>query len=408
MVSNHRDVGSTATRRKACNWGATGRVSFPMLESMLSSPTAASDLDPDGSREAQPLPLPAHEFVLTVTARPGEGVAAVFSRLATALRERDATVLKLMVYGSLAAHEEGVKMMRRHLGAIDWPVTWVEGASCDGSPLAGVQAFAIAGADLQRIVLDGRVVGSVFEDGGARHCLLGGLGPTDPTQRRATQAHQTFEHLETALAQAGFTLADVARTWFFNDDILAWYDDFNRVRTAHYAKTLFRSGSLPASTGVAGGNPAGAAGVMGAWAVQPLEGATRVEEVASPLQCPAPAYGSSFSRAIEIASGGRRRLLISGTASIAPGGETLWPGDPRKQIELTMEVIAAILRSREMEFGDVTRATAYFKHQADTALFSKWLQVRELQSMPYVPVHCDICRDDLLFELELDACCTAE
>jgi enamine deaminase RidA (YjgF/YER057c/UK114 family) len=344
-----------------------------------------------------------NEFVLTVTSRPGEGVAPIFSRLAAALRERDATMLKLMVYGSLAAHEEGVKMMRRYLGAIDWPVTWVEGASCDGSPLAGVQAFAIAGADLQRVVLNGRVVASVFEDGGARHCLLGGLGPTDPTQPRGAQAHQAFENFETALAQAGFTLADVARTWFFNDDLLAWYGDFNRVRTAHYARTPFRTGSLPASTGVEGYNPAGAAFVMGAWAVQPLDGSARVHEVASPLQCPAPAYGSSFSRAMEIASGGSRRLLVSGTASIAPSGDTRWPGDTRKQIEFTMEVIAAILRSREMNFGDVTRATAYFKHQADTALFAKWLQTHELQAMPYVPVHCDICRDDLLFELEVDA-----
>jgi len=380
-----------------------GRVSFSMLESMLSPLNAPPEFCPDGPRTVYSPRLPGHEFVLTVASRAGEGIAPVFSRLAAALRERDATVLKLMVYGSRAAHEEGVKMMRRYLGAIDWPVTWVEGASCEGSPLAGVQAFAIAGADLQRVVLNGRVVASVFEDGGARHCLLGGLGPTDPTQPRATQACQTFENLATALGQAGFTLADVARTWFYNDDILAWYGDFNRVRTAHYARTLFHTGSLPASTGVEGSNPADAALVMGAWAVQPLDNATRVAEVESPLQCPAPAYGSSFSRAMEIASGGSRRVLISGTASIAPGGETLWPGDTRKQIELTMEVVAAILRSREMNLGDVTRATAYFKHPADAELFAKWLEKRELQTMPYVPVHCDICRDDLLFELELDA-----
>jgi len=391
------------TRWRACNWCAGWRVSFPMIESNLSSLGAPPDLCPDGSRMANISRLPAHEFVLTVASRPGESVTAVFSRLATALRERDATVLKLIVYGSLTAHEEGVKMMRRHLGAIDWPVTWVEGASCDGSPLAGVQAFAIAGADLQRVMVNGQVVGSVFEDGGARHCLLGGLGPTDPTQSRATQASQAFENLETALGQADFTLADVARTWFFNDDILAWYGDFNRVRTAHYARTLFHTGSLPASTGVEGYNPAGAACVIGAWAVQPLDGPARVAEVGSPLQCPAPAYGSSFSRAMEIVSGGSRRVLISGTASIAPGGETLWPGDTRKQIEQTMEVVAAILRSREMDFGHVVRATAYFKHRTDTGFLVKWLQDNGLQSMPYVPVHCDICRDDLLFELEADA-----
>jgi enamine deaminase RidA (YjgF/YER057c/UK114 family) len=376
-----------------------------MIASMTSSPKVPPEYSSLGAPADRTSRLPAAECVLTVTAHAGEGVAAIFSRLAAALKERDATVLKLMVYGSLAAHEESVKMMRRYLGAIDWPVLWVEGASCAGAPIAGVQAFAIEGAaDLQRVVLNGRVVASIFEDDGARHCLLGGLGPTDPTQPRVTQTHQTFENLETALAQAGFTLADVARTWFYNDDILAWYGDFNRVRTSYYSKKPFRIGSLPASTGVEGNNPAGAALTIGAWAVQPLNETARVQEIASPLQCPAPAYGSSFSRAMEIASGGRRRLLVSGTASIAPAGETLWPGDTRKQIDLTMDVIGAILRSRDLDFGDVNRATAYFKHPADTAIFAKWLDAHGQSAMPYVPVHCDICRDDLLFELELDAC----
>ncbi|MBI5381446.1 MAG: hypothetical protein HZA31_06060 [Opitutae bacterium] len=367
---------------------------------LKTSPTVSPNCTP-ADEAAVSLPT---EFVLTVTARPGEGVAPLFSRLAAALRERDATVLKLMIYGSLAAHEESVKMMRRYLGAIDWPVTWVEGASCDDSPLAGVQAFAVEGAaDLQRVMVNGRVVASVYEDNGARHCLLGGVGPTDPTQTQAVQTHQAFENLETALHQAGFELADVARTWFFNDDILAWYGDFNRVRTAYYSRKPFRIGSLPASTGVEGYNPAHAALVMGAWAVKPLQASACVQEVASPLQCPAPAYGSSFSRAMEISSGGIRRLLVSGTASIAPGGATMWPGDTRKQIDLTMEVIAAMLHSKGMTLADTTRATAYFKHAADRAIFAAWLAEHSLQTMPYVPVHCDICRDDLLFELELDA-----
>ena len=33
----------------------------------------------------------------------------------------------------------------------------------------------------------------------------------------------------------------------------------------------------------------------------------------------------------------------------------------------------------------------------------KTLQANELHAMSYVPVHCEICRDDLLPELELDA-----
>src|SRR5207248_2848266 len=123
-----------------------------------------------------------------------------------------------------------------------------------------------------------------------------------------------------------------------------------------------------------------------------------------PLQCPAPAYGSSFSRAMEIESGGLRRLLVSGTASIHPDGRTAWVGDARKQVDLTMEVIAAILESRRMNFRDVTRATAYYRTPELVLHFEDWARERALLEMPVVSTHSVICRDDLLFELELTLC----
>jgi enamine deaminase RidA (YjgF/YER057c/UK114 family) len=126
-------------------------------------------------------------------------------------------------------------------------------------------------------------------------------------------------------------------------------------------------------------------------------------EVGSPLQCPAPAYGSAFSRAMEIDSGGWRRLTISGTASIQPDGKTAWEGDARKQVDLTMEVIAAILQARGMNFGDTTRATAYYRKPEYKQHFDAWRKERDLELMPVVDTHSTVCRDDLLFELELDA-----
>jgi enamine deaminase RidA (YjgF/YER057c/UK114 family) len=98
-----------------------------------------------------------------------------------------------------------------------------------------------------------------------------------------------------------------------------------------------------------------------------------------------------------------RRLLVSGTASIAPGGQTAHVGDPRRQIELTMEVVEAILRAREMTLADTTRATVYFKSAADLPLFAAWCARHSCDTLPAVHACCDICRDDLLFEIELDA-----
>lgn len=353
-------------------------------------------------------------FVDTVVPREGETPADLVDRLATALRFAGDGVVMVMAYGSVDAHGfvmqrlSGVAGSGVSGGVADWPLLWVEGAACDGRALAGFQVFEQPGSVVERVRRGSRVVGSVFLDGGARHCVLAGLVPADPALPRAEQCAEFFEGAEAALAQAGFSYGDIARTWFYNDDILAWYDDFNRVRTAFYAEQEFRSGSLPASTAVRGRNPAGAALTFGAWAVVPEAEGASVLEVASPLQCPAPAYGSSFSRATEIVGGGQKRLLISGTASIEPGGRTIWQGDATKQIVLTMDVVEAILRPRGMGFRDVVRATAYFKHAADATIFRSWLAAHGLTAMPVVPVHCDICRDDLLFEIELDACVAAD
>jgi enamine deaminase RidA (YjgF/YER057c/UK114 family) len=346
---------------------------------------------------------PGSDLCFTVIPLPGEGLPEMFRRLALALEDSATTLAKLMVFGSVSAHPAAQEAMRRVFGRIDWPVTWVEGLACDGNPIAGMQAFAFSAGRVDRITLHGRVVGSVFEDGAIRHCLLGGLGPRAGSASRPDQFLETLENLETALGQAGFSLADVARTWFYLDDLLAWYGAFNQARTRAYSRVKFRSGSLPASTGISARNPAGTALVAGAWAVQPLDPFAVVAEVHSPLQCPATAYGSSFSRAMEISSQLGRRLWISGTASIAPGGLTLWPGNLRQQIRHTMEVVEVILASRDFEFSDITRATAYFKDRAGLPEFTAWCAARDLRSLPALSAQSGICREALLFELEADA-----
>ncbi len=339
---------------------------------------------------------------LTVKPMAGESISGLCSRLARQLHEQASTPLHLLVFGSVRANAAIMDALGKSFGRVDWPVTWVEGDACDGGPLAGIQVHAFTG-NVERLTFDGRVTGSVFTDGGAQQCIVGGLTPADKTLTRAEQTRHTLEALQAILSQAGFDLGDTVRTWFFLENILTWYDEFNHARTKIYSGVKFRTGSMPASTGVGAKNPDGTALALAAWVFRPVAGHSRAEEVASPLQCPAPAYGSSFSRAMEMPSDGGRRLFISGTASIAPGGKTLWVGDMSKQVELTMDVVEAMLRARGFTFADLTRATAYFRHSTDAGIFSEWLAANRLTTMPVVFAQCDVCRDDLLFELEADA-----
>ena len=128
-----------------------------------------------------------------------------------------------------------------------------------------------------------------------------------------------------------------------------------------------------------------------------------VQALPSPLQCPALQYGSSFSRAVEVAMPDMRRVFVSGTASIAPGGETVHVGDVLAQTARTCEVVEAILASRQLGWEHVTRATAYVRHAADAGVFEQYRDRAGLPPLPVVVAHNTICRDDLLFELEVDA-----
>ena len=62
-----------------------------------------------------------------------------------------------------------------------------------------------------------------------------------------------------------------------------------------------------------------------------------------------------------------------------------------------------ILSLAEVNTFQQRRATAYFRNAADALLFTEWLERCGIRNLPVVSACCDICRDDLLFELELDA-----
>jgi enamine deaminase RidA (YjgF/YER057c/UK114 family) len=220
---------------------------------------------------------------------------------------------------------------------------------------------------------------------------------------RPKQAKTIFQQMDAALAGQGMDFSNVLRTWFYNDDILAWYGEFNVVRNAFFGERQVPRSVMPASTGVGGRNAAGAALVAGLIALDGRTPEVKAFPVPSPLQSSAADYGSSFSRAVELHLPDHRRLYVSGTASIDRTGRTVFIGDCRAQVRHTMEVVQAILQSRKMDWTDVTRSLVYFKRAADARLFNDYRRERGLPPFPAIVVENDICRDDLLYEIEVDA-----
>ena len=340
-----------------------------------------------------------------ITAHPVEGANhyGMFDNLARFLQDNDAQIVSQDVFGCCGLQSGGMEALRGAFGEIKWPITWIEGEGPSKQSLTGTQAYAISGTSAEPIRSDGRIIGNVFEDDDARYCLLGDLRPADSSHSDTEQARETFEKMEQALGHAQMDFSHVVRTWLYINRILAWYDDFNSVRNGFFAERRVRERTMPASTGIGAGNCAGAAVVAEAFAIKPKSDTVRIQEVTSPLQCPAPDYKSSFSRAVEVLFCDHRRLYVSGTASIKRDGATAHVGDTAKQIALTMEVVEAILKSRRMSWSDVSRAIAYFKDIDDAPLFDAYCEKEHLSLLPIAVAHGDICRDELLFEIELDA-----
>lgn len=329
------------------------------------------------------------ELFATISAIPAGGLASSIDRLTQAYR-----------ITPVAAECFGVSAQDRIPAGL--PLTRVNGKST-GNGLGGVHIRAVRDVEVTPLVLDGTVVGSVINGPYAAECLVAGIHATDTTAPAAAQARVTFESIEQALSLAGMDFGNVARTWLFLDDILAWYDDFNVVRTTFFNERGVFDGLVPASTGIGGGNPAGAAMVAGCYAIRSKSPEVSVQAVPSPLQCPALDYGSSFSRAVEVEMPDIRRLFISGTASISPDGKTRHVGDVDAQAELTSEVVGAVLHSRDMNWHDVTRATAYVRFPRDAGVVETFRLASGRPNLPVIVTHNTICRDELLVELEVDA-----
>jgi enamine deaminase RidA (YjgF/YER057c/UK114 family) len=284
-----------------------------------------------------------------------------------------------------------------------WPVIWIQGKSDERAYVSGTQALIIDGRPVHRVTMADRVVGSHWSDEDADYCLLAGILPTDFGETRGSQTTSCLEQMELALGEVGMDFSHIVRTWFYLDDLLAWYDEFNAARTKFFRSRAVFDGLSPASTGIGARNLEGSALVAGGLAIRPHHERVHIEEVISPLQCSATEYRSSFSRAVEVTLPSWRLLIISGTASIAVNGTSMFLNDAVNQIHRTLDVVEAILKSRKMSWNNTTRAVGYFRDIEALPLFEACCRERGIPQLPILPVPSTICRDDLLFEIEVDA-----
>jgi len=121
-------------------------------------------------------------------------------------------------------------------------------------------------------------------------------------------------------------------------------------------------------------------------------------------------YGSAFTRGLRVdLPGGVTHLLISGTASVGPNGETLYPGNFRAQLWRTYHNLSALLESEGACWEDVVRTTCYLRDiERDYGEFNsirnEFFRALGLDPFPAsTGIQARICRSDLLIEIEAAA-----
>jgi enamine deaminase RidA (YjgF/YER057c/UK114 family) len=269
-------------------------------------------------------------------------------------------------------------------------------------PISGIQVHAVAGCGGPTVLsVAGRPCGRLLRREGLQY-LVGCNLQADKPSAPGCQTRTMLEKAEDLLAQVGGTLSDVARTWMWLGNILDWYGEFNRVRSEVFAaRGLLRpdaTGSLPASTGIGIGPISQQCCTMDFIATP---GQTRPRFLlAAGRQDSASKYGSAFSRAAVAETPAGRTVYVSGTAAIDAAGQTTHVDDARGQIEDTIRNVRAVLCDAGTGERDVVQAVVYCKDAVVEQLFRR--EFGDL-SMPYILAIADVCRPNLLFEIEVTA-----
>ena len=217
-----------------------------------------------------------------------------------------------------------------------------------------------------------------------------------------SQTRRLLSDYVRVLERQGITLADhCLRTWFFVQDIDRNYAGVVKARNEVFlTQNLMPETHFIASTGIGGGNPQAESLVqLDALAVDGLQpGQVHYLYAKSHLN-PTYEYGVSFERGTYVDYGDRRKVYISGTASINNKGKIVHPGDVRRQTARMMENVEALLGEAECSFDHVDQMIVYLRDPADYEVVKEIYESR-FPLVPTVFVNAFVCRPGWLIEME--------
>jgi hypothetical protein len=249
---------------------------------------------------------------------------------------------------------------------------------------------------------------SVLENEAGRFLFAGGFQGNNLNTSIELQSAEVFRLIGELLTFENFPVRSITRQWNYIERITSvsegnqHYQSFNNARSVFYGKTGWENG-YPAATGI-GTNLGGVlVDFDAAVFTSPSAFATPID---NPLQVAAHAYSTSvlipahkqkatpkFERAKSMTFGNRQLIYISGTAAIR-GEESLRGVGLAHQLQATMENIVLLTGPARPIILRV-----YLKNRDDYVEAERLMNEYGL-NIPLSYMKADVCRDELLIEIE--------
>jgi hypothetical protein len=232
-------------------------------------------------------------------------------------------------------------------------------------------------------------------------------------------SEKAFSRLTEIFNSLDFEINSIVRQWNYIENILGFdgneqrYQEFNNVRSVIYGDS-FKAKGYPAATGI-GMNQGGT--IIEFIAIRSDRLVTSAidnpEQVSAHLYSKKVLIGDEcelkttpkFERARFIKLFGKKIIFISGTASIR-GEQTVGIDNPSEQTEVTINNIKQLYSKEILDKISIEKmvpkyghARIYVKDRKDFAAIKKTFRTH-FGNLPVVYIVADICRPDLLVEIE--------
>ncbi len=250
--------------------------------------------------------------------------------------------------------------------------------------------------------------------------IAGGVSGEDVDAPVRKQSEEAMEQMGRILAEEGFEVDGIVRQWNYLERITEFdgdcqrYQEFNEARSGFYASAAWSNG-YPAATGIGmqrGGVVIDFTAVKSERCLSlPLDNALQVAAHAYSQQVLQGRLSEDlgkitpkFERARVVDSGDERMIYVSGTAAIR-GEQSLKGVGVVAQVEITLENIRYLISGENLQKkgiigeGELVMVRVYLKYADDLEAVKACIGER-LPEVPVIYLLADVCREELLVEVE--------